>query len=366
MSGYGVGIRRGAMAGDRFTQISNALFRDPRISFKAKGLFGLISTHRDGWRVTVAELAKCSTDGRDAVSSGLKELATYGYLVRERARNEDGTLGEAVYAITDMPAHLYDLLGDAAPGAVVPQTRRSQPMTGNPALDNPAQADPVPKKTKRKKTNQQNTNSVHPSVRTAPACEAEVAPDPVDPPAVPAVMEASPGVHFLLGLGTRYPELLLTGAALQDQGAVVTALLDGGWSPGHLQHVIAGRPLPHPVRTSVGAIVAARLRSAQSTPPPPPRPPTGWGVEGPAPTPRPADRTPREALAHRALVECAGCGTPGPVPGEDLCPACLNWPLCTTCKGPTPRRAHPDGDGRCAPCTTAAAPPWDRPAASGI
>ncbi|MEV6048681.1 hypothetical protein [Streptomyces xanthochromogenes] len=360
MSGYGTGIRRGVMAGDRFTQISNALFRDPRISFKAKGLFGLISTHRDGWRVTVAELAKCATDGRDAVNSGLKELELYGYLARDRARKPDGTLGEAVYSITDMPAHLYDLLGNAAPTTVMAQTRRSQPMTGNPALDDPAQADPVPKKTKRKKTTKQNTNPVHPSVRTAPARERAAASE--EPPAKPSMVEPSCGVDLLLALGARQPELLLTGAALRDQGAVVTGLLDQGWKPEHLHYVIAGRPLPHPIRTSVSAIIAARLRSAQSTPPPFL---TGYGVDERVPPAQAADRTPQEALTHRPHVECAGCGAPGTVPGEDLCPACLNWPPCTTCTGPTPRLARPDGDGRCTPCTLGATPPWDPAATPG-
>lgn len=361
MNGYGTGIRRGVMAGDRFTQISNALFRDPRISFKSKGLFGLISTHRDGWRVTVAELARCATDGRDAVNSGLKELEQHGYLTRDRERNEDGTLGEAGYAITDMPAHLYDLLGDAASTVLLPQTRRSQPMTGNPALDNPVLADPAPKNTKRKKTNKQNTNPVHPSVRTAPARENDDTPAPAEAPEAPDRIEATAGVRLLLAIGMRHPNLLLTGAALRDQGQIATALLDNGWSAEQLEHVIADRPLPHPVRTSVAAIIAARLRAAQSTPTPHPAGLTVYERTGAGG----ADRSPAEAVARRVLVECAACGNPGPAPGEDLCPACLNWPLCTTCTGPTPRRAHPGSDGRCTACTLAAASPWD-PAAPSV
>jgi hypothetical protein len=45
---------------------------------------------------------------------------------------------------------------------------------------------------------------------------------------------------------------------------------------------------------------------------------------------------------------------PATAPGEDLCPACLAWPLCRTCPGPTPRRAHPDDHGRCTTCASAA------------
>lgn len=63
----GVGVRRGLVGAVPFTRVSNALFRDGRISFKAKGLFGLIASHRSGWRVSVAALAGCGREGRDAV-----------------------------------------------------------------------------------------------------------------------------------------------------------------------------------------------------------------------------------------------------------------------------------------------------------
>ncbi|MET8638352.1 hypothetical protein [Streptomyces sp. NPDC004680] len=116
-----------------------------------------------------------------------------------------------------------------------------------------------------------------------------------------------------------------------------------------------GRLIEHPMCPQiqrVDAIVAARLNAAYAYPPP-------AACPDPAPAVRPsqtalADHRPvREALAYRALAECAGCGLPGCAPGESLCPACLNWPLCRCCTGPTPRRAHPGSDGRCITCATA-------------
>lgn len=146
---------------------------------------------------------------------------------------------------------------------------------------------------------------------------------------------------------------------MYDQGRVMTAMLEAGWNSAQLRHVITGRPLPNRIRTSVDAIVAARLRSAQLYPPPAARfddaGPGGasWTTQPSTTSSSAAARTVGQALTYRALVECAGCGRPGTAPGEDLCPACLGWPLCRTCPGPTPRRAHPDGDGRCATCTSA-------------
>ncbi|MGW0825246.1 hypothetical protein [Streptomyces sp. NPDC002845] len=347
--GFGAGIRRGVMAGDQFTQIANALFRDAQLSFKAKGLFGLLSTHREGWRMTVTDIARRGRDGESAVKSGLKELEKHGFLVRERERDPDGTLGAVAYLITDLPAL---------------QDTRSQPESGFPPVDDPTLADRSTKNTISKKTNKQHTSSLRPcdraeaastNGRTAPpdAAASSTPPPPAD--------EMHPGIRLLLEIGASRPELLLTGKPLTDQGRVATVMMDAGWSAAQLRHVITDRPLPRPVRTSVGAIIAARLRAAQAYPPPATAadhhdaPPWDQPLAS-APTGRSstsAARTVTEALTYRALVECAGCGAPGTAPGEDLCPACLGWPLCQTCPGPTPRRAHPDGDGSCTSCHAA-------------
>ncbi|MFF8932280.1 hypothetical protein ACF1AO_34010 [Streptomyces longwoodensis] len=337
--GYGRGIRRGVMAGDQFTQIANGLFRDSRMSFKAKGLFGLISTHREGWHMTVADLARRGREGVTAVTTGLEELARHGFLQRDRNRNPDGTLGSATYLITDLPAL---------------QNTSSQPESGNPGLDDPTLADLPTKNTISKKTNRRKTKSVPPCAR-GKRRGSRSAP-PWQRTATPAPRPTDPGTRLLLSIGSTHPELLLQEKALYDQGRVATAMLDAGWSPEQLRHIVTGRPLPSRIRTSVDAIIAARLRSAQLYPPPLAgaddiNPGEDPGTTQTSTTPA-AARTVDQALTYRALVECAGCGRPGTAPGENLCPACLDWPLCRTCPGPTPRRAHPKGDGRCATCAS--------------
>jgi hypothetical protein len=62
--------------------------------------------------------------------------------------------------------------------------------------------------------------------------------------------------------GARRPELLLTGPALTGQARLVTVILPAGWSPEQLRHIITDRTLPNQVRTSIGAVIAARLRPA--------------------------------------------------------------------------------------------------------
>lgn len=127
-------IQRGPMAADAFTQIRNALFRDPRLSFKDKGVFGLISTHRDGYGVTLESIAACSTDGVSAVKAALRNLEKHGYLQRSRVRNTNGTLGASVYFITDQP--------EAFEGSPEVQDPRSEPRVENPLVDNPLVAEP--------------------------------------------------------------------------------------------------------------------------------------------------------------------------------------------------------------------------------
>ncbi|MGW2841899.1 hypothetical protein ACWCWD_29440 [Streptomyces sp. NPDC001493] len=169
----------------RFTQIHNALFRDRRLSFKAKGVFGLISTHRDGFGVGREAIASFSTDGVSAVSSALRELVALGYLQRDRVRNAAGQLGDAVYFITDMPDGLVlsfdsgwdpeDRQGGAeqnrrsGPGcenlaqATESDVGRSEPRCGFPAQGNPAEGNRSHKKTTTsKKTTGKNTEAAVP------------------------------------------------------------------------------------------------------------------------------------------------------------------------------------------------------------
>ncbi|MEV6841110.1 hypothetical protein AB0N17_42670 [Streptomyces sp. NPDC051133] len=127
-----------------------------------------------------------------------------------------------------------------------------------------------------KKTTKQKTNPFRPCDRGGAAhTSARVAPShattSTKPP--PAADEMHAGIRLLLQIGASRPDLLLTGHALTDRGRVATVMLEAGWNAEQLRHVITGRPLPNPVRTSIGAIIAARC----------PRPsPTGPSWSAPA------------------------------------------------------------------------------------
>lgn len=151
-------IRRGPMAADQFTQIRNALFRDKRMSFKAKGIFGLISTHTDGYGITPERIADYSTDGTSAVRTGLQELEKGGYLQREQPRRTNGTMGPIEYYITDMPSsEPVTENREAAATCDDAQNRRSEPVNENPQAAEPQAADRTPKNTSTKNTTEKKT-----------------------------------------------------------------------------------------------------------------------------------------------------------------------------------------------------------------
>lgn len=160
-------IERGPMAADNFTQISNALFRDPRMSAKAKGIFGFISTHRAGWGLTPESIAAAMKDGVSAIKAGLRELEAFGYLVRSQDRRPDGTMGPIVYRITDMPSS-QPVVGnrpaattceDATSSQVEKGNRRSEPVDENPLAANPPAENLPHKKTNSNDTKGENTTS---------------------------------------------------------------------------------------------------------------------------------------------------------------------------------------------------------------
>lgn len=300
-------IDRGPMAADilqrDFTQIHNRLFRDTRLSFKAKGIFGLISTHRNGYGVTPEWIAAAGTDGPAAVRTGLRELEKCGYLVRAQERKTDGTLGQMTYSITDMPSsEPVSDIRQAGLSCDDEETRRSEPLGDYPHADEPQAADRTHKKTSPKNTTGENTN--RPSASDA-AADAQTE-GGTDGAAVPHQIGRNPGVDLLLAIGADQPEFLLTGKTLRDQGLVVAGMLLEGWTPEQLRQVIAGRSLPDQITATVGAVVAGRLKQALSGPAPQRAPRSVRGDRFSDVPQRPADVVPSEegiAAARAAFAQ---------------------------------------------------------------
>lgn len=88
---------------DNFTIINNYFLKDKNLTFKAKGLLAYIMSLPDDWSISVNDLKTRSVDGKDSVSSGMKELIKHRYCIRNIERNPDGTIIRHYYIVFDEP-----------------------------------------------------------------------------------------------------------------------------------------------------------------------------------------------------------------------------------------------------------------------
>ena len=84
---------------DHFTQIPNDWVRDNRLTFKARGLMAMLMSHSQGWALSISQISRHTLEGKDAISSAVRELEKHGYLIRTQENN--GKFGEAVWTTRD-------------------------------------------------------------------------------------------------------------------------------------------------------------------------------------------------------------------------------------------------------------------------
>ena len=85
-----------------FVQIDKNMLGDNNISWKAKGILSYLLSKPDGWITYLVDIEKQSTDGRDSVSAGIKELEKTGYIKRKRIR-EKGKFKGWEYHVYEYP-----------------------------------------------------------------------------------------------------------------------------------------------------------------------------------------------------------------------------------------------------------------------
>ena len=84
-----------------FTQISNSLLEDTRLSWRAKGLLCYMLSRPDNWKINKTDLYKRGTEGRDAMTNALKELKQLGYLHVYPNKNAQGQVEGWVWEYDD-------------------------------------------------------------------------------------------------------------------------------------------------------------------------------------------------------------------------------------------------------------------------
>ena len=85
-----------------YTKSDNAIANDERISWKAKGILLYALTKPNNWKFSMIDIINQSTDERDSIRSGIKELEKFGYLVIERVK-ENGKFVDSNWAFYEVP-----------------------------------------------------------------------------------------------------------------------------------------------------------------------------------------------------------------------------------------------------------------------
>ncbi len=88
-----------------FTQISNEVLLDQRLSFKARGILALLLSRPKNWKIYIDEIVERSdADGKHSVRTGFKELKDLGYLKLVKVWNDEtGKFEGTVYQLCLKP-----------------------------------------------------------------------------------------------------------------------------------------------------------------------------------------------------------------------------------------------------------------------
>ncbi|HWR57908.1 MAG TPA: hypothetical protein VN328_03390, partial [Thermodesulfovibrionales bacterium] len=110
----------------RFTNLKLTAVEDPCLSYKAKGLHTYLISRPPDWKIYHHDLLARATDGKDKVTSGIKELKKHGYLLIESVRDGKGRIIGSIWHVFEEPQ-----MNTAKP-----------PYPENPDTDNPHPGNP--------------------------------------------------------------------------------------------------------------------------------------------------------------------------------------------------------------------------------
>ena len=85
-----------------YTVMSNYHLKDINLSLKAKGLLSLMLSLPDNWDYSISGLTAICKESIKSIRSGLNELETFKYLIRNRINTADGKF-DYEYLIYETP-----------------------------------------------------------------------------------------------------------------------------------------------------------------------------------------------------------------------------------------------------------------------
>ena len=86
-----------------YVTISSSHLRDAQLSWKAMGMLSFMLSCNDNFQFSIAGLTECSSSGKDATRSALKELKEKGYIVVTPIKDNANRIKEWQYDIYENP-----------------------------------------------------------------------------------------------------------------------------------------------------------------------------------------------------------------------------------------------------------------------
>ena len=85
-----------------YTTICNRIFKDRRLSLKAKGLLAMLLSLSDNWELSIKGLEAILKEGRTSIRSTMNELIKNGYVERQQIRENNKFIG-VDYIVFELP-----------------------------------------------------------------------------------------------------------------------------------------------------------------------------------------------------------------------------------------------------------------------
>lgn len=111
-----------------YTVVHNDYLRNPKLSWKAKGLLTYLISLPPDWKIHLQDLRTRSKDSIDATRTAMKELLLYGYAYFQREKDDVGQFISGDYYISDQPVFK---------GIPIDYPGLENPMEDNSKLENP-------------------------------------------------------------------------------------------------------------------------------------------------------------------------------------------------------------------------------------
>jgi hypothetical protein len=86
-----------------FVMMDKRPLENPKLSYKAKGMLAYLLSRPDNWKINLQDLINRSSDGRDGVKSGLKELENAGHITIHQERDDKGKFRRVIYSVLELP-----------------------------------------------------------------------------------------------------------------------------------------------------------------------------------------------------------------------------------------------------------------------